>query len=102
MLSTVWTLTGSDLARNPCSTGRVLDHRDDPACHEPCRPDRGAAPGQLADLDLTPPRDHFDAPARLSGLHVVGLRRVTGVHDDLNPIALHARYVPGAGDGYAA
>ena len=52
------------------SSGWMLDNRRSLGCHEPGRPDRRAAPGQL--LTSTWPRhgDHLDSPASLGGLDI--------------------------------
>src|SRR3990172_4317654 len=68
----------------------MLDEGDHPIGHEPARADRGAAAGDLGDLDHAAGRGDLDTPARLGGLDLVLQDAARArVHDDLHPIAPH-------------
>lgn len=75
----------------------MLDQGDHPAGHETGRPDRGAAPGQLAHLDESAPADYLHPPPGAGGHDVIGSRHITRVHHDLDPIALHVGSRPDGG-----
>jgi hypothetical protein len=75
----------------------MLHHRDHPPCHEPRRPHRSAAPGHLGDLDDSPAGRDLDPTTCTPRHHVVHTDRVTRVHDDLYPVALHWSSVPDPG-----
>src|SRR5215470_13056339 len=90
-----------DSGPGPRPDGRMLDDSDDPACHEPGCAHRGAAASQLAHFDLAAPGDDLDPPARAGGLDLIGLGDVTGVDDDLDPVAFHAISIPAPRLSYA-
>src|SRR6266481_2072207 len=71
--------------------GRVLDHGDDPAGHEPRGPDRGAGPGHLADLDDAATVGDLHAAARPGRRQLIRPGALAGVDHDLDAITLHRR-----------
>jgi hypothetical protein len=71
----------------------MFDESEHPRGHEPRRAHRRPAAGHFGDLDQPAPVRHLDPPSGAGRLDRVGAAAVTGVDDDLDPIANHRDYL---------
>ena len=86
----VWTST----AAVGLLLGRMLDEGDQPARHEPARPDGRAAAGHLADLDDAAGGRDLEPAAVLRGRDLERLDALARIDHDFDPIASHTRTIP--------